>query len=271
MGGTIRPDMGFPDRSDDAAPDPFLDQAVTLKSHPLVAHLGGDLGVSRRLAKRPGFVDGASQRLFTIDVLAGFDGRHGRDGVNMIGSRHDDGVNIALLFQHDAKVLMEPGFWKIALRAGRARLINVAKGNDVLALNALNVFGAASAGADDSDVKLFTRRDLPRAAQDVPWRDDERSRTHCRGLKESAAIELISDFRFRICDWVHFGISDLRLSGPSPSVPLAIGWGEGVHNSFRGPENSPGTARTALEDAVHPVELRVRYEKALRIKRRSTG
>ena len=111
MRGAVRPDVHLPHGADGAVPDPFVDQPVALERHALVAHLRGDLGLARRLGHGAGLVHRAGQRLLAIDVLAHLDGRHRHDGVGVVRRAHDHGVDVLLLVQHLAEVLVASSPW----------------------------------------------------------------------------------------------------------------------------------------------------------------
>ena len=72
-------------------------------------------------------------RLLHVDVLAALDGRHGDHGMGMVGRGHDHRVDVLLLVQHDAEILVplgRAGYLSKVLAAYAG--IDVAQGHDVL-------------------------------------------------------------------------------------------------------------------------------------------
>ena len=102
----VGPDVDFLHVADVAALDVLDRLARVVERVPLVAHLGGDLGLGRLLRQGAGLVHRPAQRLLHVDVLAERHGRHGDRRVGVIGRRHDDAVDVLLLRQHLAVVLV---------------------------------------------------------------------------------------------------------------------------------------------------------------------
>ena len=102
----VRPAVHFVHLADRAVLDPLLDQADALARAPLVAHLGDDLVLARGLGQRPRLGHRARQRLLHVDVLAELHRRHRDDGVGVVRRRDDDGVDVLLLLEHHAEVLV---------------------------------------------------------------------------------------------------------------------------------------------------------------------
>ncbi len=75
-------------------------------------------------------------------------------GVGVVGRADDDGVDVALLLQHLAEVGVALGVGEVLVGAGRALVVDVAQGDDVLgAGDGPQVAAALAAGADDGDVE----------------------------------------------------------------------------------------------------------------------
>src|SRR5262249_10572766 len=70
VSGSIRPDVNLPYRADRPVPNPFVEQAVALKRHALIAHLRSYLRFPSSFGKRTGFEDGSRQRFLAIDMFS---------------------------------------------------------------------------------------------------------------------------------------------------------------------------------------------------------
>jgi hypothetical protein len=84
--------VGFAHRSDHPALNQLNDLAIILSGMDLNAHLGGDLGMGRRFANASRFPDVVGERLFTINMLAMFEGEHRGKSVRVLAGAHDDCV-----------------------------------------------------------------------------------------------------------------------------------------------------------------------------------
>src|SRR6185436_14650230 len=83
----------------------------------------------------------------------------GDDRVKMVRSRDCDGVKIAgFAIEHFAPVEVEAGPRVGFEGCGGHVLVNIANGDDLLALTALDVGESFIAGADRGDAKPFTAR-----------------------------------------------------------------------------------------------------------------
>ena len=101
--------------ADGAGLEPLLHQAQALFRVALVAHLRDDLVLPRRLGQGAGLGDGAGHRLLHVDVLAELHRLHRDEGVHVIGRRDEDRVDVLLLLEHHAEVLVfRGGFGKSA-------------------------------------------------------------------------------------------------------------------------------------------------------------
>src|SRR5665213_383721 len=111
-------------------------------------------------------------------MLASFQSLHGHDGVILIGSGHNHGIDALLFFvKHlpeisvDARLGILPGY-----RRGKA-MVDVAQDFDPLARATLQVAATHSAHSDTRNTDCVARSLKAGATQDAPW-DDERA--HCR-------------------------------------------------------------------------------------------
>ena len=105
--------------ADGAGLEPLLHQAQALFGVALVAHLRDDLVLPRRLGQRPGLADGARQRLLHVDVLAQLHRGHRDQGVRVIRRGDEHRVDVLLLLEHHAVVLVLDRL-RDASRASRA-------------------------------------------------------------------------------------------------------------------------------------------------------
>ena len=143
---------------------------------PLISHLGGDAGLVRGPGQLAAFVKGVSQRLLAVDVLAGADGRHRRDGVNVIGRADRDGVDLLrFLVDHLPEIFVAPRLGECVKRAGGALVVDVAQGDDVGSEpgDGGDVASSHAAGTDSADIDSLARRDEARPAQHVARDDHE--------------------------------------------------------------------------------------------------
>ena len=132
------PDVALADRPDRPGLDDFDDASIVVLGMDLRPHLGRDLRLRREVGHRAGLIDRVGQRLLAIDMLAHAKRHRGGRRMHMIGRADDHGVEPAGL-QHLAEV-------GVLLRAREPLpglveqvVIDVADGDDVLALNALDV------------------------------------------------------------------------------------------------------------------------------------
>ena len=117
--GAIGPHMNFAHFTDQAGLDPFVREARSFAGVALIAHLRGDARRMRGLGQFAALVQRVRQRLLTINVLAGANGRHRCDGMNMIRRADGDGVDVLCLFVDElAKILVAAGLRKGLKAAG---------------------------------------------------------------------------------------------------------------------------------------------------------
>ena len=164
----------------------------------LVAHLGHDLVLAGRLGQHAGLVDAVGQGLLDIDVLAAPDGRQGDDGVGVVGRGHDDRVDVLLLVEHDAEILVGLGLGILGEGLGRiAAGIDIAEGDDVFALAGGQVAGAHAADADAGDVQPLTGGGFALGSENMPRNDRQGRRCGCGFDKVPAIDGLFSVFHVR--------------------------------------------------------------------------
>jgi hypothetical protein len=126
------------------------------------------------LADHPGFVNGMSQGLLAVDVLAELQGHHRDDRVEVIGRGDHHRVDVLLLFEHSAEIDVGLGAGERFEGALEVVLLDVAEGHDVFGGETADVARAHAADADAGNVELFARRGLA-GAQHVTG-DDGKSR-----------------------------------------------------------------------------------------------
>ena len=169
-----RPGLDLGDVAYGPVPDPFAQQADALHGMTLVAHLGRDLGLPGGFCDCPGLEYAVGQGLFAVDVLAQSQGRHSRRGMDVVGGPHDHGVDVLLLFQHDAEIAIAFGVGERLETLGRPDPIHVAESHDVLADHAGEVPPSLPAHADAGDVELVARSHVPLPAENAAGEDHER-------------------------------------------------------------------------------------------------
>jgi len=78
----------------------------------LIPHLRGKFGFGRTFRQLAGFGDRPSKGLLDIDMLADVHTRESDGGMHVIGSGDDDGVDVLLLVEHDAIIVVALGLRK---------------------------------------------------------------------------------------------------------------------------------------------------------------
>ena len=191
----VGPGVHLAHLADGAGLEPLLHQAQPLFRVALIAHLRDDLVLARRFGQGARLADGAGQRLLHVDVLAELHRRHGHEGVRVIGRRDDDRVDVLLLLEHHAVVLVlrgrlrEVGRRRLAADArvlGGLALVDVAERDDVVGLHRVLQVARAHAVrvADDGHVDGVAGGLEPRP-QHVPRHDRQ-----ARGRRGHGADEL---------------------------------------------------------------------------------
>ena len=139
----------------------------------LVPHLCDDLVFFGRLGHGPHLADGARERLLAVHVLAGFHRQDRGGGMGVVGRRDRDGIDpLRFLVEHLAEVFIALRLGVGRVGVGRAHVVHVAQGVDVLDAHAAHVLAAPPADADARDVERVARRANP-SPEDVPRHDGE--------------------------------------------------------------------------------------------------
>ena len=192
----VRPALHLADLADRAGVEPLLHQAQPLLGVSLIAHLGHDLVLARGLGQGACFADRARQRLLDVDVLAELHRRHRDDRVGVIGRGDEHRVDVLLLLEHRAEILVKDrlrelvgGAAPLHRRGCRVALVAVAERDDVVGFDDVHQVGRAHAVlvADDGDVHGVARGLEARASQHVARNDHDPGGGACRGAHEPAA------------------------------------------------------------------------------------
>ena len=153
--GTVGEGVHTAHLADLTVPDPFADLADALARGALVAHLGGYLVLGGEFGEQPGLVDGMGQGLFDVNVLAGGDCFGGDDGVRVVGRGYHHGIGrFEQLLVHLAVVVILLGRGITLENVVGIFPVHVAQSDDILALEAFQHRGAASADADAQDIEF---------------------------------------------------------------------------------------------------------------------
>ena len=183
----IGPDVDLVNLADGSVPDRFAQQAHLLAGLALVAHLRRDLVLARRLRHRAGLIHGVRQRFLAVDMLTAFDGCHGGHRVAVVRRRDDHSVDVRiLLVQHFPEVFVLPGVRVASKRSRCVAPVHVAQGDNVLALECLQVPGPLTSHADARDVQLFARWRLTWTAQHMARNHRERRHTGGRAQESTS-------------------------------------------------------------------------------------
>ena len=169
----------------------------------------------RGLGQLAAFVQRVRERLLAVDVLAGADGRHRRDGVNVVGRADRDGVDVfGFLVDHLAEIFVAPRLGKCAERPGGALVVDVAQGDDVGSEpgHGGDVASAHAAGADSADIDSLARRDEARPAQHVA-RDDHEVEGEPAGRGQERATRTIAGFGWPSCHSLVMAVPFLAING----------------------------------------------------------
>jgi hypothetical protein len=152
--------MDFGHVADLAAPDDFCALARAFVRVALVAHLSGDAVLVGRGHQFAGFPDGAHQRLLDVDVLLALHAPHRRHAVHVVGRGDDDGVDVVgFLVQHLAEVAVFRRVGEALVGGGRAAVVDVAQGDDILGRRrSAQICRALAARADGGEVQFLIGR-----------------------------------------------------------------------------------------------------------------
>ena len=178
--GPVGPDVHLAHRANRPIPDGLAHQAGPFGGLTLIAHLGGDLMLASGFGNHSRFINRMSQRLFTINVLASFDGGYACNGMDMV--RRGDHYRIdvlVLLVQHLAKIFVFFGLRVASERPACTPPVHIAQRHDVLTADGINIAAALAADADAGNVDLLARRNMTRSSQNMPWNNCE-CRYGCR-------------------------------------------------------------------------------------------
>ena len=154
---TGNPGEDFGHGADRAGLNQLDDAAVVVGGVDLRAHLRGTFCRGGSLGNHARFVNRVRERLFAVDVLAGFEGAHSGEGVRVVGGADDDGVE-RFIVEKFAEVVKFGRLAVLGGGAGEVAVVYVAEGSDVRKLgDAAHVVAAAAGNADDADIQSFIR------------------------------------------------------------------------------------------------------------------
>ena len=126
------------------------------------------------------FVQSMRHWFLAIDVLTSADGRHCRDGMDVIGRANRNGIDVFRLFvEQEPKIFVSSRFGKGLKRTGRSFIVDVTQGDDIgpQACDGSDVAAAHTTGTDTCDIQSLTGCDESCTAQDVPG---YKSKPECR-------------------------------------------------------------------------------------------
>ena len=204
----VGPHVHFADGPEHAGGDQLVDAPRPFHGMPLIAHLVDDLRLARRPREESRLLHGVRERLLHVHVLPRLHRDVRGDGVRMIGRGDDDRVDVPLLVEHRAEVVvllgLGVGFLQLHRLRPRRRLplrrpepagelaldervVDVADGDDVLA--SLEEGGRVRqphpAEADHGDVERCAGSAIAGTAEHVA-RDDHRG--HGEGGGSGGAV-----------------------------------------------------------------------------------
>ncbi len=164
----VDPEVHFADGSDDAGEEDFGDGAGAFGGAALDAHLGGGFGAAGFGGDEARFVDGVSEWLGGVDVLAGSEGAKSDGSVGVVGRGDDDGVDILFFFiEHFAKIAVNARAGVFAEDGGGEWVIDVAKGGECFAGTTFHVAAAHASHADGGNAEGVAGGLVTGAAEDV--------------------------------------------------------------------------------------------------------
>ena len=201
--------------------NPLPRHADGLEGMALVAHLRLHFALPRGCHDPADLVNIVGQRLLAIDVLAGLQGGHRDYRVRVVGRGDDYRVDVFLLVEHGAEILVDLGL-RIGLEGlGCVCHIDVAKGHDVLGLAGAEIAAAHAAHADAGNVELVSRRLACRAASG--WEQSRRLPLPRRRRRRKPGVR--SGFGWRVHDlWSPVLQQEGMPSGrpPEPTIPTIL-------------------------------------------------
>jgi hypothetical protein len=146
-----------------------------LASHPrgivgvaLIAHLGGDFVLLRRLRQQPRFPRRPGKGFFHVDVLARLHASQGAGGVHVVGGPDDHGIDVLAGFiEHLAKVLVLLGLRPLGEPLLSAEPIHVRQRDHVLhsGFGIAQIAEGLAARADARDVQFLVGRFIAHGLQ----------------------------------------------------------------------------------------------------------
>ena len=190
----VGPVVHLAHRADDARLQPLADLPRPLPGVTLVAHLRRHARLAGGRGQRAGLGHRARQRLLAVDVLAAPQRLHRDDGVRVVGSRDDHGVEVRLAVEHLPVVRVDAGVRKLAQRARGESQVGVAQRRDVLAAAAPDVGPSPAAHADAGNVERVARRLHAGPAQHVTRHDHQRGGRSRGRRHEPTTRDLLAHF-----------------------------------------------------------------------------
>ncbi len=126
--------MHLPNLAQDTRLIPFLDRPNPIRGMALISHLGHHLVIPRRLLERSGLPHIMHQGFFNVDVLSHLHRRQGGDEVGVVRRGDQHRVDLTSHFiQHHPEIPKALGTGVFPETAGRAPIIDIAQGDDILA------------------------------------------------------------------------------------------------------------------------------------------
>ncbi len=105
----VGPNVHFANFANGTGLDVFDGGARVVGRMTLITHLRGDLGFLGTPRELAGFINGPGKRFLHVDVFAESHGCKGDRRVHVVGGGDENGVNILLVFEHVAIVLIALG------------------------------------------------------------------------------------------------------------------------------------------------------------------
>ena len=184
----IKPQVGFTDLANRAAPNQLDGATQAIFGAALVAHLGDDLVLERGLAHYSRFMHRAGEGLFTINMFAPLHRCHGGHGVRVVGRGDYHGIDLFVhLVQHPPKISEWFGLGMPLEDVARSFLVHVTQTNEVHteAGNVVKVRSSLAANTDAGDIQLIVSVVSER---EFGFGQEEQGRTaEGRSSKEAAA------------------------------------------------------------------------------------
>ena len=156
----IGPDVQLSDFPQDSRLQDFNRPPGSLERMTLSSHLRRDTGVGGHFGHSPGLPNRVRKGFLAIHVFAQLHGSDRDDGMIVVGSRDEDGIEIAVRVEQLSPIGVPPSMRIILERCRSALLVAVAERDnmDIGRTQVMKIVGTAAAGADNRDAKLFFRR-----------------------------------------------------------------------------------------------------------------